>query len=37
MRARAHAALGAISGALPRTIEALLRHLPSEEGLVRAS
>jgi len=37
MRARAHAALGAISGALPRTIEALLRHLPSEEGLLRAS
>jgi 3-deoxy-D-manno-octulosonic-acid transferase len=37
MRSRASAALATISGALPRTIEALLRFLPSEEGLVRAS
>ena len=33
MRTRASAALATISGALPRTIEALLRYLPSEEGL----
>jgi 3-deoxy-D-manno-octulosonic-acid transferase len=37
MRARADAALVKISGALPRTIAALLRYLPNEEGLVRAS
>ena len=37
MRTRASAALATISGALPRTIEALLRYLPSEEGLARAS
>jgi 3-deoxy-D-manno-octulosonic-acid transferase len=37
MRSRASAALATISGALPRTIEALLRYLPSDEGLARAS
>lgn len=37
MRQRANAALAKISGALPRTITALLRYLPNEEGLVRAS
>jgi hypothetical protein len=37
MRGRADAALATISGALPRTIEALLRYLPGEEGLARAS
>jgi 3-deoxy-D-manno-octulosonic-acid transferase len=37
MRSRAVAALATISGALPRTTEALLRYLPSEEGLLRAS
>jgi hypothetical protein len=37
MRSRANAALSAISGALPRTLEALLRYLPGEEGLARAS
>lgn len=37
MRTRASAALATLSGALPRTIEALLRYLPAEEGLVRAS
>jgi hypothetical protein len=37
MRARADAALAKISGALPRTLAALLRYLPNEEGLVRAS
>jgi 3-deoxy-D-manno-octulosonic-acid transferase len=37
MRGRASAALATISGALPRTIEALLQYLPSEEGLARAS
>jgi 3-deoxy-D-manno-octulosonic-acid transferase len=37
MRARADAALATISGALPRTIEALLQYLPAEEGLARAS
>jgi 3-deoxy-D-manno-octulosonic-acid transferase len=36
MRSRASAALATISGAMPRTLEALLRFLPSE-GLVRAS
>jgi 3-deoxy-D-manno-octulosonic-acid transferase len=37
VRTRGSAALATISGALPRTIEALLRYLPSEEGLARAS
>jgi 3-deoxy-D-manno-octulosonic-acid transferase len=37
MRSRASAALATISGALPRTIEALLPYLPSDEGLARAS
>jgi 3-deoxy-D-manno-octulosonic-acid transferase len=37
MRQRADAALAKISGALPRTIAALLHYLPNEEGLVRAS
>jgi 3-deoxy-D-manno-octulosonic-acid transferase len=38
MRSRASAALATISGALPRTLEALLRYLPrEEEGLARAS
>jgi 3-deoxy-D-manno-octulosonic-acid transferase len=37
MRGRASAALVTISGALPRTVEALLQYLPSEEGLARAS
>ncbi len=37
MRSRASAALATISGALPRTLEALLEYLPSEEGLARAS
>jgi 3-deoxy-D-manno-octulosonic-acid transferase len=37
MRSRASAALATMTGALPRTIEALLRYLPSEENLVRAS
>jgi 3-deoxy-D-manno-octulosonic-acid transferase len=38
MRMRASAALATISGALPRTIEALLQYLPKEEeGLARAS
>ena len=37
MRTRAGAALASISGALPRTVEALLRYLPNEEGLLRAS
>jgi len=37
MRARAEVALAGLSGALPRTIEALLRHLPGEDELARAS
>jgi 3-deoxy-D-manno-octulosonic-acid transferase len=37
MRTRASAALAALSGALPRTVEALLRYLPGEDGLARAS
>ncbi len=41
MRSRASAALATISGAMPRTIEALLKYLPVEEsleeGLARAS
>jgi 3-deoxy-D-manno-octulosonic-acid transferase len=37
MRERAEAALAGLSGALPRTVAALLRHLPGEDGLARAS
>ena len=38
MRTRASAALSALSGALPRTVEALLLYLPGEESLpARAS
>jgi 3-deoxy-D-manno-octulosonic-acid transferase len=37
MCARASAALSGLSGALPRTVEALLRFLPAEDGLARAS
>ena len=37
MRTRANSALATISGALPRTVEALLKFLPREEGLVRAT
>jgi 3-deoxy-D-manno-octulosonic-acid transferase len=37
MRDRASAALAAISGALPRTVEALLQFLPQEGRLARAS
>ena len=37
MRARAEAALADLSGALPRTVAALLRYLPGEDGLARAS
>jgi 3-deoxy-D-manno-octulosonic-acid transferase len=37
MRTRASTALAALSGALPRTVEALLRYLPGEDGLARAS
>ena len=37
MRGRANTALATISGALPRTIAALLQYLPGEEGLARAS
>ncbi|HWB46612.1 MAG TPA: glycosyltransferase N-terminal domain-containing protein [Hyphomicrobiaceae bacterium] len=37
MRRCASAALATISGALPRTIDALLRFLPAEESLARAS
>src|SRR5262249_453140 len=33
MRTRASAALATISGALPRTLDALLRYLPGDEGL----
>ena len=36
-RARAKAALAGLSGALPRTVEALLRYLPGEDELARAS
>jgi 3-deoxy-D-manno-octulosonic-acid transferase len=36
-RSRASAALATIGGALPRTVAALLRYLPDEEGLLRAS
>jgi 3-deoxy-D-manno-octulosonic-acid transferase len=34
---RASAALTTLSGALPRTVEALLRYLPAEDGFARAS
>jgi 3-deoxy-D-manno-octulosonic-acid transferase len=37
MRTRAEAAFAGLSGALPRTVAALLRHLPAEDGLQRAS
>jgi 3-deoxy-D-manno-octulosonic-acid transferase len=37
MRARAEAALADLSGALPRTVAALLRYLPGEDGLARVS
>ncbi len=37
MHARANTALAALSGALPRTVEALLLHLPAEDGFARAS
>jgi 3-deoxy-D-manno-octulosonic-acid transferase len=37
MRDRASAALTALSGALPRTVEALLQFLPQQDRLARAS
>jgi 3-deoxy-D-manno-octulosonic-acid transferase len=37
MRARAEAVLDGLSGALPRTVAALLRYLPGEDGLAPAS
>ncbi len=37
MRDRASTALAALSGALPRTVEALLQFLPAEDRLARAS
>jgi 3-deoxy-D-manno-octulosonic-acid transferase len=37
MRARAEEALAGLTGALPRTVEALLSCLPGEDGLARAS
>jgi 3-deoxy-D-manno-octulosonic-acid transferase len=37
MHSRASTALDALSGALPRTVEALLHHLPAEDGFARAS
>jgi 3-deoxy-D-manno-octulosonic-acid transferase len=37
MRGRADQALAGLSGALPRTVEALLRHLPAEDELAPAS
>jgi len=36
MRERAEGALAGLSGALPRTLEALLRYLPGEDELARA-
>jgi len=36
MRVRAEGALAGLSGALPRTVEALLRYLPGEDELARA-
>jgi 3-deoxy-D-manno-octulosonic-acid transferase len=37
MRERAEVALAGLSGALPRTVDALLRHLPAEDELAPAS
>jgi 3-deoxy-D-manno-octulosonic-acid transferase len=37
MCARANTALASLSGALPRTVDALLRYLPAEDDLARAS
>ena len=37
MHTRANSALSALSGALPRTVEALLLHLPADDGFARAS
>jgi 3-deoxy-D-manno-octulosonic-acid transferase len=37
MHTRASSALASLSGALPRTVEALLLHLPAEDGFARAS
>jgi 3-deoxy-D-manno-octulosonic-acid transferase len=37
MRARAATALAGLSGALPRTVEALLRYLPGEDELASAT
>jgi 3-deoxy-D-manno-octulosonic-acid transferase len=37
MRARAETALARLSGALPRTVEALLGYLPAEDELARAT
>jgi 3-deoxy-D-manno-octulosonic-acid transferase len=37
MRAQAETALAGLSGALPRTVEAVLRYLPVEDELARAS
>jgi 3-deoxy-D-manno-octulosonic-acid transferase len=37
MHARANSALSALSGALPCTVEALLLHLPADDGFARAS
>jgi 3-deoxy-D-manno-octulosonic-acid transferase len=37
MHARANSALAKLSGALPRTVEALLLHLPAEDSFARAS
>jgi 3-deoxy-D-manno-octulosonic-acid transferase len=36
LRERAEGALAGLSGALPRTVEALLRYLPGEDELARA-
>jgi hypothetical protein len=37
MHTRANTALAALSGALSRTVDALLLHLPAEDGFARAS
>ena len=37
MHTRADTALAGLAGALPRTVEALLLHLPAEDGFARAS
>jgi 3-deoxy-D-manno-octulosonic-acid transferase len=37
MHTRASTALDALSGALPRTVDALLLHLPADDGFARAS